>query len=56
MALGRKGIYYTLRGPIRIVCILRAETEMAGLGECNRRFHGFGVANFTDQHFIGSLT
>ena len=33
----------------------RAETKMARLSECDGRFHGFGVADFTDQNNIRRL-
>ena len=33
----------------------RAQTKMAGIGEGDRGFHGFGVANLADQNYIGRL-
>jgi hypothetical protein len=52
--MGEK-VHDALDGLVGVVRVQRAQAEVAGFRKGDRRFHGFGVADFTDQNHVRRL-
>ena len=52
LLLGRKNVHDAVNGLRRIPSVQSRENQVAGLGRCDRRRHGFEIAHFSDQNDI----
>ena len=55
MTLNREKIHDTLDCLVGVVGVQSADTEMAGFGKRDGGFHGFRIADFTDEDHVGRL-